>query len=163
AALARLAAPLARFEHPAANALWHPMNQAREAAHAIEPRAISRLARHLLALADPGAIAARRRENFATLAGLLPDLALIPDAADFVPLGFPVRLPPARRDAVLARLHAQGFFPAVHWRSLPVGRDWAREWAWADSLATLPCDPRATPADLRALAAALRAALGDGP
>ena len=45
---AALAAKLARMEHPMDNALWHPMNQTQEAAHAVSGQAMSELSRRLL-------------------------------------------------------------------------------------------------------------------
>ncbi|MEM9761403.1 MAG: hypothetical protein AAF968_02630 [Pseudomonadota bacterium] len=155
-----LAPKLARMERPMENALWHPMNQAQEAAHAVTCRGMSALSRRLLGLVDVERLSARRRENFGILAESLGDWAVItdPDPA-FVPFGFPVRLPAGQRDRVAQRLYAQNIFPAVHWRHLPVSRDFARDWARADTYLTLPCDQRWEAGDMDRLSRAFRAAL----
>lgn len=157
---AALAAKLARMEAPRDNALWHPMNQAHEAAHGLRDQAMSTLSRRLLGLLDADRIATRRHENFRVLAQALPDLAVL-DARDpdFVPFGFPIRLPADQRNRVAQALYAQRIFPAVHWRSLPAPRAFSRDWARAETYLTLPCDQRWTRQDMTRLARAVRAAI----
>lgn len=155
-----LAAKLARMERPAENALWHPMNQAHEAAHAITDHAISGLSMRLLGLIDEEAMAARRRENFRVLAGRLGDWAVIEGGdPSFVPFGFPVSVPASDRDAICQAMYAQGIFPAVHWRELPAPRSFARDWERAATYITLPCDQRYRPDDMLRLAEVFAAAV----
>jgi|GEM_PF-700292 len=160
AALARLAPALARAEAPAANHVWHPMNQAAEAAQAIGPAPMGRLARALLAATDPAPLVAARRDNYARLARALPDHELLGETAPgFAPAGFPVALAPGRRAAVLARLHGDRVFPAVHWAAIPAPPGFTADHARAASLATLPVDHRLGAGDMARMAGLFRAAL----
>lgn len=156
-------APMAlRRDHPGDNALWHPLHQQAEALADNADRAMDPAALALMAQLDPAPMIAARRANAARLARRLPDGARpLYDLTDppFAPFGVPVLLPPARRDAILARLHAQGLFPAVHWRDILSPPDWAEDHARAASIVTLPCDHRYGPADMDRLAAALARAL----
>ncbi|MBB94225.1 MAG: hypothetical protein CML68_06455 [Rhodobacteraceae bacterium] len=175
---AALAPKLARLEAPAQNALWHPLNQAHEAAHAVTDLGMSTFSRRLAGLIDVQAISARRHANFRALAGPLADWAVIADPdPGFVPFGFPVRLAPGQRDAVAGALYARGIFPAVHWRDLPVPRDpggpagrtadwtadwmadWTADWTRADTFLTLPCDQRWSVSDMGRMVDAFTAAL----
>ncbi|MAU94942.1 PLP-dependent aminotransferase family protein [Marinibacterium profundimaris] len=155
---AALAAKLARMEHPLDNALWHPMNQAHEAAHAVSGQGMSTLSRRLMGLIDVAAVSARRHENYRVLAEALAPWSVLadPDPA-FVPFGFPVRLAPGQRDRVAQALYGQGIFPAVHWRDLP-GVPSARDRARAESWLTLPCDQRWSVDDMARMARAFAGA-----
>jgi dTDP-4-amino-4,6-dideoxygalactose transaminase len=148
----------ARRDHPTDNALWRPLHQKAEALadnadRAMDPAAFARLAR-----IDPTPMIAARRANAAHLFSRLP-AGVVPlyDMADppYAPFGVPVLLPPARRDAVLARLHAQGIFPAVHWRDILSPPTWEDDHARAASIVTLPCDHRYGPAQMDRLATTL--------
>ena len=157
---AALAAKLARMEHPMDNALWHPMNQTQEAAHAVSGQAMSELSRRLLGLVDVAAVSERRHANYRVLARALGRWAVLgEDDPGFVPFGFPVRLEQGRRDAVAQALYAQGIFPAVHWRDLP-GVPSARDRARADTWLTLPCDQRWSEEDMARMARAFVGAAG---
>jgi dTDP-4-amino-4,6-dideoxygalactose transaminase len=147
---------LARFEDDEAahNQAWHMMNQAKEAALSISNRRISRLGWAILGLLDAEAIAKKRRRNFAILASRLSDRAFLQvTQPPFVPLGFPVRLPPERRAQVRERLNRRRVFAAIHWTELPSPVDqFPAEHALSESLLTLPCDQRYGDADMQHVA-----------
>lgn len=139
-----------------ANALWHGVNQAREAAETVDTRRMSRLSRDLLERLPTAPIAAQRRENFRVLADALQAVAFLPVGDPrFVPFGFPIRLAAGRRAALRQRLIEQGIFPAIHWQDLPSPASFADEHALADQLLTLPCDHRYRPADMERVAASV--------
>ena len=132
-----------RAAHPADNVLWHPLHQVAERLATPSLRAMDPAAFVLLASLDPAPMIAARRANFAELARLLPDFALIRDEAPtFAPFAFPLALPADRRDAVLARIYAQGVFPAIHWRDIPAPPSFAADHDRAARLISLPCDHR---------------------
>jgi hypothetical protein len=137
---------IARFEDTdeTHNEIWHALNQAKEGSLSISNRRISRLSWSLLGLLDAEGIARKRRQNFVTLAARLEAWAFLPELnPQFVPLGFPVRLPAGARARVEDYLFKQRVFPAVHWRNLPSpAREFPDEHALAGTLLTLPCDQR---------------------
>lgn len=146
-AAVELATPqLARFEDEGEvhNDRWYGLNLAKESSLAISGRRISRLAWAVLGLLDADAIARKRRENFARLASRLAEWAFLPEACpEFVPLGFPVRLPPGQRLQVQEHLYRHRVFPAVHWAELASPpREFPDEHSLASTLLTLPCDHR---------------------
>lgn len=100
-------------------------------------------------------LAARRRENFTVLDALLAAHAH-PIAGDLrqapAPFGYPLLI--ARdRDAVAARLAADGFFCAVHWRDLVAGaQDSPEAQTLSRQMLTLPVDHRYGPDDMTRLA-----------
>ncbi len=146
---------LARLEVPQDNAFWHLLHQTAEADQTVGTRPISRLSWQLLALHDPAALIQARVRNFRRLADHLSAHAVLTEAEPrFAPLGFPVALPAAARDGVLARLHARGLFPAVHWRDIPAPHTFAADHARAATLVTLPCDHRYGVTDMDRLAEA---------
>jgi hypothetical protein len=105
--------------------------------------AMSELSARLLATAfDWGAIAQRRRVNYAALARALPDLALLPALpAGSVPFGFPIRL--RDRDAVRARLRQSGVLTPIHWELPPaVPGEFVDSHRLSAETLTLPCDQR---------------------
>ncbi len=164
---ARAAPMRLRRDHPARNALWHPLHQSAEAMGDNADRAIDPAALALLATIDPAPMIAARKRNFTRLAAALPPGArpLWPGLTDppFAPFGLPVLLPPARRDAILAGLHAQGIFPAVHWREILSPQDWAEDHARAAAIVTLPCDHRYRAGEMDRIATALASLLaGEG-
>lgn len=143
AAAARLAPMRLRRAEPMRNALWYPVYQAVEAAHTAGLRAMSAEALDLLISLDPQAMIAMRKANFARLAGRLAAVAMFKDVAPrYAPMGFPIVLPPDRRDGFLARLHAASIFPAVHWRDIAAPESFNQDHARSRSIATLPCDHR---------------------
>jgi hypothetical protein len=144
-------------EEEQANPRWHAANQERETAENVSRRRMSRLARELLARLPVEAIARQRRDNFQALAESMSGLAFLPDQRPaYVPLGFPVRLPPATRSRVRADLIEQGIFPAVHWDDLPSPASFAVAHGLAGELLTLPCDQRYGTADMERVADVLR-------
>jgi dTDP-4-amino-4,6-dideoxygalactose transaminase len=156
-------APMAlRRDHPGDNALWRPLHQQAEALADNADRAMDATAFATLAQIDTAPMIAARRANAARLFHRLPSgAAPLYDLTDppFAPFGLPVLLPPARRDAILAHLHAQGIFAAVHWRDILSPPDWAEDHARAAAIVTLPCDHRYGPADMDRVATALARAL----
>lgn len=141
--LTRLTPLLARFEAAADPRNWHPLHQAAEASQSVSDQPMSRLARALIARHDPAPLIAARTRNFAHLGRRLAKQALLSDSEPaFAPFGFPVSLPPERRPAILAHLHAAGIFAAVHWPRIAAPADFADDHRRAASLITLPCDHR---------------------
>jgi hypothetical protein len=122
--------------------------------HAVADLALSDGTRQRLAGLSVDALADRRRDNFAAL-----DRTLAAHAAPIAgrlrggpaPFGYPV-LVPEGRDAVAARLAAQGLFCAVHWRELGGGAADPVALRLRDGLLTLPVDHRYGGADMEWLA-----------
>lgn len=132
-----------RRDHPFDNALWHPLHQVAENAGAVTDHAMDTGAKSLLLSQDPAPMIAARRANFAHLAARLADHALfaaLPDAC--APFGFPVVLPAQNRDAILALMHREQVFPAVHWRDIAAPAQMVADHARSATMATLPCDHR---------------------
>lgn len=148
---------LARFEDTTEtlNELWFPMNRAKEKTLPVVNRRISRLTWSILGLLDAETIAQKRRDNFATLASRLAPWAFLADRhPQFVPVGFPVKLPPGLRAHVQEHLYRHRVFPAVHWANLPSpAAEFPDEHALAGSLLTLPCDQRYETAEMERVAA----------
>jgi hypothetical protein len=147
---------LLRFEDEddRANALWHAANQQREAAETVSRRRMSRLSRELLLRMPVAELARRRRANFQRLAGALAECRFFPMAEpEFVPLGFPIRLPAELRERVRAALIGAGVFPALHWSDLPSpAAGFGVAHRLAAELLTLPCDHRYEPSDMERVA-----------
>jgi hypothetical protein len=151
---ARLAPRQLRRDHPTDNGLWHPLYQQAESLGDNADRAIDPAAHGLLARIDPAPMIAARQRNAARLAAALPPaLQLLPRDPAAAPFGLPLLLP--RRDAILARLHRAGIFPAVHWRDILSPPTWEDDHARAASIVTLPCDHRYGPAQMDRLATTL--------
>ena len=157
AAMARAAAATAA-EVGAAYRLYVAIEQA----HDVGDLALSAATGTILRAADAEAMAASRRENFATL-----DARLGAHAAPMVrrlrgiaaPFGYPLLLS-QDRDAVAAGLAAQGLFCAVHWRDLgEVDTTDPVVCRLRDGMLTLPVDHRYGPADMARLADAVLRAL----
>jgi dTDP-4-amino-4,6-dideoxygalactose transaminase len=145
-----------RQADPMANRAWVALHDAAEASFAAADRAMDPEAFALLASLDPTPMARARRENYRRLARPLAALALLADPAPaFAPLGFPIRLPADRRDAVLRALYARRIFPAVHWRDLAAPPGFAADHALGATLVTLPSDHRYGPDDMDRLARAV--------
>ncbi|WPZ36034.1 hypothetical protein T8K17_07790 [Thalassobaculum sp. OXR-137] len=130
--------------------------------HAVADLAMSGRTRRILAAASPDDMARRRRENLAILDARLdryaaPVVERLRGSA--APFGYPLLLADGR-DAVAARLAADGVFCAVHWRALG-----AAETAdpvatrLRDGMLTLPLDHRYGPEDMTGLADRVRQAL----
>ena len=147
-------------EDEQANALWHSLNQSREAAEGVTSRRMSRLSRELLARLPVEPIADRRRANFRTLADTLEEFMVLPaKEPSFVPLGFPVRLRDGLNISVRSALIAQGIFPAQHWGDLPCPAAFTAAHSLASELLTLPCDQRYQPSDMQRVARIVRETL----
>jgi dTDP-4-amino-4,6-dideoxygalactose transaminase len=134
---------------------WHEEYESWQRALSASDRAMSRLSRALLGLADPVEVSRRRAENFAVLRAHLEDISLFaqidaPLAQDtFVPFGFPVRLPKERRDELRARLWADRIYTFRHFADLVCPpEEFPREHALSAELLTLPCDQRYGPDDM---------------
>lgn len=131
------------FDRVGGERRWFTLFQRAEAEQPAVPCAISPASREILSGdIDWSEIAARRRDNCATLLERLGDWALYPELpTDVVPLGFPLVCD--RRDAVRQALFAEEIFPPVHW---PLGGWVPAEFTAAHRLAgrimTLPCDQR---------------------
>jgi hypothetical protein len=155
---AECAAPqLARYEDEAEthNDVWFALNRAKEQAMPLSGRRVSRLTWALLGLLEPEPIADARRGNYDVLAARLADWAFLKDVRPpYVPLGFPVRLPPGARQRVQQHLYRQRVFPAVHWDNLPSpAAEFPNEHALSGALLTLPCDQRYGAAEMERVAA----------
>ncbi|MEQ8587824.1 MAG: hypothetical protein RLO01_16715 [Thalassobaculaceae bacterium] len=129
--------------------------------HAVADLAMAEATRCRLGEIAWAPLAARRRQNFAILDGLLQDLAApmtprLRGAA--APFGYPVLVPEAR-DALAARLAEEGIFCAVHWRELGGGATDEAAAALRDGLLTLPLDHRYGPGEMNRIAEAVRRAL----
>ncbi|MFT3733883.1 MAG: DegT/DnrJ/EryC1/StrS family aminotransferase [Rhodocyclaceae bacterium] len=140
------------------NAEWFAANQAHEAQMSVNDQGMTQLSRHLLANLDPAPWIARRRENHAVLAAQLARWQLpLPGRHSQAPFAFVLQLDPALRFSVLAQLHAEGIFAAVHWRNLPSpAADFAAEHRLAASLISLPCDHRYDADDMHRVACRVR-------
>lgn len=138
-------APLLRAEDPEgrANAAWHATNQAKEAAMEAGDQAMTEQSLAILADVALAALAEPRRANWAVLDRRLRAWSALPADPGAPPLGYVLRLEPERRDRLLAGLHAQRIFAAVHWPRIAAPAEaFPRETAWARELVTLPCDHR---------------------
>jgi hypothetical protein len=106
------------FDRTGKPADWYALFQQVDANYPVGLYRSSELARMLLAGAvDYATIRTRRRENYARLLEIAGEYAVFPELGpDTVPLGFPVRVRPNIRDAVLRQLHAARIFAPLHWR-----------------------------------------------
>jgi len=155
-----LRAALLRYEDrdEKQNDVWYAAYTEQEENMQVSLRAMSRISRCILAAADPAPLMRKRKANYDALMAELGDIALLPAAADFVPFGFPVRVP--ERAKLASGLHAQGIFAAHHWPELPSpASQFAAEHRLAERLLTLPVDHRYGRREMRRIAAAVRKAL----
>lgn len=148
-------APDMRAEDPLGrnNAAWHAANQAKEAAMTTVCQAITARSAEILARTSLESLAAPRRANWLRLDARLRAWSALPGGTRPTPLGYVLRLPPARRDTLLQGLHAARIFAAVHWpRIAAPAQSFPREVAWTRELVTLPCDHRYGPAEMDRIA-----------
>lgn len=132
------------------------------------PRAMSWLARRLLAATDLGRVAERRRANFERLVGRLGELPsnrvrpLMSSLDDGeVPLGLPVVVASGERDALRRHLAQDNVFCPVHWDLPHVERDhFVAEHALSASILTLPIDQRYDAGDMATIFHSLKSFLG---
>lgn len=138
------------------NELWYAEYRQVEDRMGVSHEPMSGLTRRLLAAIDPSAVMQRRRSNYDVLAKILPDVALIEGTADdFVPLGFPIRLPNC--DTVWASLRKARIFAARYWPSMPSDPDDFRDaHRLSRETLVLPCDQRYDEDDMRYVATAVR-------
>ena len=144
---------------------WYRMFQEYEASYPVGLYGISELSRMLLEATDFDVIRSRRRANYLILLERLSAYAVYRELGDGVtPLGFPVRTPAARRDAVLQRLYAGRIYPPVHWRIAGAAPSEYRDsHELSRGMMTLICDQRYTRSDMERQAAAFEAAMyGEG-
>lgn len=138
-------APLLRAGDPEgrANAGWHAANQAKEAAMTVGQQAMTEQSLAILANVAVESLAHPRRANWAVLDRGLRPWSALPAEPGAPPLGYVLRLQAEQRDLLLAGLHAQRIFAAVHWpRIAAPAAAFPRETAWTRELVTLPCDHR---------------------
>lgn len=138
-------APRLRADDPEGrdNAAWHAANQTKEAAMAVGDQAMTTESLAILANVSLSDLAGPRRANWAVLDRRLKPWSALPADPTAPPLGYVLRLAPARRASLLAGLHACRVFAAVHWsRIAGPAESFPREAAWTNELVTLPCDHR---------------------
>lgn len=145
-----LEAALLRYEdiEETENATWYAQFCDYEnSLTALKNYPMSRISRAILASTDPTAIMAKRKRNYHYLYERMSDLAVLGDAGDFVPLGFPIRVKNKRE--LLDRLHKNRIFASCHWNTLPVDdTEFAFEHQLSRQIITLPCDHRYEEKDL---------------
>jgi len=139
------------FDSTGCQSDWFERFQRLEAEYPVGSYGASDLARNILERVDYAAVAARRRQNYAALLKLAANYAIFPELpAAIVPLGFPVRMAPAFRQAALRHLHSLGIYAPVHW---PIGDVVPAEFITSHQLSlstlTLICDQRYEIADMQ--------------
>lgn len=140
------------------NAAWYAAYVATEEAMNISPQTMSQTSKKILDRADAAAISTQRKANYMTLMQALSDIALLPkDATDFVPFGFPIRIP--ERKMLAALLHKNNIFAAHHWPELPSPASFTNEHKLADLILTLPCDHRYDTRDMQRVIRVVKGAL----
>jgi len=138
-------APLLRHADTlgADNASWHAANQAKEAAMTAGPAAITSRSLDILSRTPITGLVRARLANWRALDARLSRWSTLPPEPEAPPLGYVLCLPPEVRSRLLAALHAQRIFAAVHWPQIAAPEaDFPREHAWTRELITLPCDHR---------------------
>lgn len=145
---------LSRFEDPANNKFWHPINQKYEKKMSINNRGMSRLSFELLKNTDAPSIIKKRKQNFIALhKRLFKSAFLQTKTPNFCPFGFPIRLQSNLRDFLKNELIKIGVFSAIHWTLLPSPRAaFKKEHRLSNELLTLPCDQRYNIADMEYIA-----------
>jgi hypothetical protein len=128
----------------------------------VGPYYSSDLARMLIETGtDYGPIRRARRQNYLALAERLNEFALFPVLGeDTVPLGFPVCVDAAQRDAVLKCLYNEKIYPPVHWRiDGIVPEEHHESHLLSRRILTLICDQRYTICDMARQAATFLSAI----
>lgn len=142
------------------NAAWHAANQAKEAAMTTVSLAMTARSAEILSRTSLESLATPRRANWLHLDERLNAWSALPGATRPTPLGYVLRLPPAKRDTLLRGLHAARVFAAVHWpRIAAPAQLFPRETAWTRELVTLPCDHRYGTAEMDRIADAVTSLL----
>lgn len=136
---------------------WFSLFRHVEKTFPVGPYCSSDLARMLIETGtDYGSMRTARRENYLALAARLNEFALFPVLGnDIVPLGFPVCVDAAQRDAVLKCLYNEKIYPPVHWRIDGIVPEEHHESHFLSRrILTLLCDQRYTSSDMTRQAAA---------
>ena len=142
------------------NARWHAANQTKEAAMAVTADAISARSLAILAETSAASLIEPRLANWRILDASLNAWSALPTEPGAPPLGYVLRLDAIRRDRLLAALHAERIFAAVHWPTIAApAEDFPREARWTRELLTLPCDHRYGVAEMARIAACVSAHL----
>jgi dTDP-4-amino-4,6-dideoxygalactose transaminase len=136
------------------NPEWHAANQKREGAETVMACRISVESQRTLEALSVESIATKRQENFRTLTLQLSRLSFLKTATpEFVPMGFPIRVPAAIRTKIRKILIDNHIFPSIHWENLPSPTSFVPEHRLARELLTLPCDQRYDVHDMNRVAA----------
>ena len=155
-------APLLRHDDPLGrnNAVWHIVNQGKEAAMAVTSEAMTERSLAILSRTSLSSLVGPRLANWRLLDRALHRWAVLPANLAVPSLGYVLKLEPDARDAVLTDLHAYRIFAAVHWPSIAgPAQDFPRETQWTRELITLPCDHRYGEADMVRMARRVEALL----
>jgi hypothetical protein len=124
-------------------AVWHLANQAREARMSCTGQAITPQSLSILSAAPLAPLARARMSNWRRLDDRLSGWSALPGAAASPPLGYVLKLEPARRERLLRGLYEARIFAAVHWTSIAApDAAFPREAHLSQTLVTLPCDHR---------------------
>jgi dTDP-4-amino-4,6-dideoxygalactose transaminase len=156
------AAPSLRAADPQgrSNAEWHAANQAKEAAMAVTAEGMTEASAEILSRTSRDSLAEPRLRNWQALDRRLAAWSALTAGPTAPPLGYVLRLTADQRDRVLAGLHAERIFAAVHWPSIAGPPEaFPREAAWTRELITLPCDHRYGAAEMSRIADAVEALL----
>lgn len=148
-------APLLRAADPEGrdNAAWHAANQAKEAAMTISDQAMTAESLAILETVSLASLAEPRRANWDVLDRKLRAWSALSAEPGAPPLGYVLRLEPEQRSRLLAGLHAQRVFAAVHWPRIAAPAEaFPREAGWTRELVTLPCDHRYDAATMERIA-----------
>jgi hypothetical protein len=140
---------------------WFPLFRHVEEGFPLGPYRSSDLTRAVIDTTDYQFVKKARRENYLALAERLKGFSLFHALdTEIVPVGFPVCVDGARRDAVLERLYRQNIYPPVHWRIDGIVPDEFREsHLLSRCILTLICDQRYTIADMTRQADAFLSAI----
>ncbi|TAJ72165.1 MAG: hypothetical protein EPO51_08595 [Phenylobacterium sp.] len=129
--------------HGADNARWYAASRTKEAAMRAGPEAITARSLSILSETPIAGLAAARWANWRFLDARLRRWSALPPDPQAPPLGYVLRLAARARDHLLAALHAERIFAAVHWPTIAAAEaDFPREAGWTRELVTLPCDHR---------------------
>ena len=141
---------------------WFHLFRHVEETFPVGPYCSSDLARMLIETGtDYGLIRRARRQNYLVLSERVNEFALFPVLGeDTVPLGFPVCVDAAQRDAVLKCLYDEKIYPPVHWRIDGLVPEGHREsHLLSRRILTLICDQRYNICDMARQAATFLSAI----
>lgn len=125
------------------NSDWHAANQAKEAAMSVTQEAMTQASLTVLATTSMASLVQPRWANWRRLEARLGRWSALPTEPGAPPLGYVLQLEPDQRRHLVAGLHADRIFAAIHWpRIAAPATAFPRETAWTRELVTLPCDHR---------------------